>query len=301
MFIVITDFNGFAQTRRCLAALRASIFQDFNIVVVDHGTTNETRDSLAKEFPEIIRLAGSSDLWWAGASNLGIQYCVGKGAESIMLMNNDCYVLPDTIGELAALWRERRGVIIAPVQRDYVSGNITTIIPRSLFLFGFPSRTGTKQLTPAMQAKRLLPAKIIAGGRGALISTEIFKRFGLFDEKQLPHYWADHDFYLRVYKQGVPLFVASRSFVDIDRTRTTMADNPGKLTFRQWIYSLRSNRSHHNLAHVTELFKRYYPIKNLYLFGVVIYTGRYFFIFCLKKLLLFLNRGNTIHKKVLPF
>jgi GT2 family glycosyltransferase len=291
MFIVITDFNGFSQTRRCLAALRASRFQNFTTVVVDHGTSNETRNNLAEEFPEVIRLSGAPHLWWAGATNTGIRYSLDKCAKAVMLLNNDCYVTPDTIGELFALWTEHQGAIIAPIQRDCQSGAITTITPSSSFLLGFPSLSGPRQLTSAMQAKRLLPTKIIAGGRGALINAELFKTFGFFDEKQLPHYWADHDFYLRVYKQGgVPLFIATRSFVDLDSARTTMADNPGRLTFQQWIYSLHSIRSHHNLAHVTELFKRHYPFRRLYMFGVMLYTGRYFIVYLFRRMVFLLNK-----------
>lgn len=290
MFIVITDFNGFLQTRRCLRALRTSHFQNFTTIVVDHGTSNETRDCLAKEFPEIIRLSGSPDQWWAGATNIGIQYSLDKGAEAIMLLNNDCYVMPDTIGELFALSAEHRNAIIAPIQRDWQSGAITTITPSTLFLLGFPSWSGQRQLTPAMQTKRLLPTKIIAGGRGALINASVFQTFGLFDDKRLPHYWADHDFYLRIYKKGVPLFIATRSFVNIDNSHTTLADNPEKLTLQQWVHSLNSIRSHHNLEHVIELFKGHYPVRRFYMLGVILYTGRYFLIYLLKRIIFSLKR-----------
>jgi GT2 family glycosyltransferase len=284
IFIVITDFNGFSQTRRCLEALRESCFLDYTIVVVDHGTNHETRNNLAEKFPDVIRLAGSPELWWTGATNLGVRYALAHGAELIMLLNNDCYVTPDTIGELVAAWATNRSAIIAPIQRSWESGAITTIVPQSFFLLGFPSMVGLRRLTHSMQEKRLLSTKIIAGGRGAFIPASVFHTLGLFDEECLPHYWADHDFYLRAYRQGIPLYIAARSLVDIDNSCTTLAENPGRLTLQQWIHSLRSIRSHRNLVHVTELFKRHYPIKSMYMLGVILYTGRYLFVYFLRRM-----------------
>jgi len=295
MFIVITDYNGFSQTEKCLQSLRNSIFKDFSIVIVDHGNTDETRVKLAEKFPEVFRISGSSDLWWAGASNLGVCYALDQGAEIIMLLNNDCYVTPDTVNELFVLWLSQRDAIIAPVQRDWRSGKITIITPRCLFLLGFPSMQGPQRISQGMFSKRLLPTKLIAGGRGALIPAPVFRAYGLFDEKHLPHYWADHDFYLRVHRHGVPLLIASRSIVDIDNSRTTIADNPERLTLHQWIDTLHSVRSHRNLVHVLELFKRHYPVKQLYLIGVMLYIGRYFVIYMMKRTIsiLFHHRKKT--------
>jgi GT2 family glycosyltransferase len=298
MFVIITDFNGFSRTQRCLEGLRASCFRDYTIVVVDHGTSDDTRENLAERFPEVVRLSASSELWWTGATNLGIRYALNQGAEAIMLMNNDCYVTPETMGELVAQWATHQDAIIAPVQRDWRSGAITTITPRSLFLFGFPSMTGPRKMTPAMLTRQLLPTRIIAGGRGVLIHASIFRAIGLFDEKHLPHYWADHDFYLRAHRQNVPLFIATRAFVDIDNSSTTMADNPGRLTLQQWTNSLNNIRSHRNLVHVTELFKRHYPFKHMYMVGVMLYTGRYLMMYLLKRVIFlylqYLRKNETL-------
>lgn len=284
LFIVITDFNGFQQTKNCLNALRKSIFQGFTVVVVDHGTTSDTKQSLEREYLEVVRIVGSPELWWTGATNLGIHYALSCGADLVMLLNNDCYVTPGAIGELIELWQEHPQSLIAPVQRDWKTGDILSITPRSCFLLGFPTIPGPRVLTSAMFSQRLLPSQLIGGGRGVLLPTSIFKEIGFFDEVNLPHYWADHDFYLRACKQGIPLFIASRAIVDIDGTRTTMADNPGQLTLRQWMHSLRSIRSHRNLAHLKELFKRHYPYRQVYMLGVVLYTGRYFAMYLIQKI-----------------
>ncbi|WKJ88635.1 glycosyltransferase family 2 protein [Methylomonas montana] len=279
LYIVITDFNGYAQTRQCLEALRASQYNQFTVLVVDHGTTDETRIGLTEEYPEVTRLAGSSELWWAGANNLGIRFSLERGADAIMLLNNDCYVTSDAIAILADLIDKCPDAIIAPVQRDCRTERLISISPHSCFLLGFPSLSGPKEMTPDMAMRELLPVKLIVGGRGVVIPAGVFNQIGLFDEKRLPHYGADHDFYLRARKQGILLYVASRALVEIDNMRTTLADNPGTLNFAEFLQSLRNIRSHRNLRDVTTLFKAHYPIPHLYLLGVALYTVRYLLVY----------------------
>ena len=242
MYVIVTDFNGYAQTRRCLEALSASRFRDFTVLVVDHGTIDESRAGLVAEFPEVIRISGSPELWWTGATNLGIRAALDRGADRVMLLNNDCYVTPEAIGMLVDR-RSRTRKPSAPVQRDWHSGQVTCISPQSWFLIGFPTLGGPTRLTPAMTAKALLPVKLIVGGRGVIIPSSVFTLLGLFDEEQLPHYGSDHDFYLRARRHGIPLYVATRAFVNIDNTRTTLADNPGTLSPAEFLHSLRSIRS----------------------------------------------------------
>lgn len=261
LFIVITDFNGFQQTKLCLDALRASVYQAFTVVLVDHGVTNETQQALGRNYPEVIRITGSPELWWTGATNLGIRYALDCGAELVMLLNNDCYVTPETIGELIEIWQENPRSLIAPVQRDSLNGKILSITSSSCFLLGFPTVPGPRALTQEMYDKRLLSTRLICGGRGVLLPALVFSVIGLFDEYNFPHYGADHDFYIRVAKKEWPLYVATRSTVFVDNTKTTVASDLKEMTIREWLESLKTFRSHRNIAHVSNLFQIHYPIK----------------------------------------
>ena len=214
LYIVIADFNGYEQTRRCLQAIFACKDVPFVVVLVDHGTCDETEIGLRVEFPDVFRVKGSADLWWTGATNLGIKVALQQGAETIMLLNNDCYVTASTLKsmlEYSNMWPE---AIIAPVQRDWKSGALLAISANSCLLLGFLTRPGPRQVDSCMPA--LLPVELIIGGRGVVITKSVFERIGLFDEQNLPHYGADHDFYMRARKVDINLYVATRVLVDID-------------------------------------------------------------------------------------
>ncbi len=284
LFVVIADFNGYDQTRRCLEALNASQYRDFRVVVVDHGTTGETARGLRGEFPEVIRIPASPELWWTGATNRGIQHALREGAQAVMLLNNDCYVRPDTLGTLVRLWRQRPEAIIAPLQCDLESGKTLWANPRTLMALGFP--TAGERRPPQGAAHSLEPfeVELICGGRGAVISATTLASNGLFDESRLPHYWADHDFYLRARKNGIRLYVTTQAVVDVDATRASAALDPGRLSPAQFVASLSDIRSHRNVKDVTELFRRHYPLKRLYMLGAALYTGRYVVMYVFRRI-----------------
>ena len=284
LFVVIADFNGYDQTRRCLAALNASHYREFRVVVVDHGTTDQTARGLRDEFPEVIRIPAAPELWWTGATNRGIQHALAEGAEAVMLLNNDCYVTPDTVGTLVRLWKQRPEAIIAPLQRDLQSGKTLWARPRTLLLLGFPTAGERRAQQPTDQSPEPFEVELICGGRGAIISAGMLARNGLFDEARLPHYWADHDFYLRARKNGIGLYVTTQAVIDVDATRASVALDPGRLSLGQFVASLSDTRSHRNVRDVTELFRRHYPLKRLYMLGAALYTGRYVAMYLIRRI-----------------
>jgi GT2 family glycosyltransferase len=277
--IVIPVFNGWEQTKVCLDALRASEYKNLEIIVVDHGSTDETKIVLPAQYPEVVYVLGDSTLWWTGATNLGIRTAISRGAERIMLMNNDCYVAPDTIATLINHSKKRAKAIIAPVQKDFDTDEYLCTAYRECFLLGFSSLASRTIAEKPANKNALISSKLIAGGRGVIIPIDIFRKVGLFDEVALPHYGADHDFYLRCRKQGIPLYVALDSTVYIDQRRTSAAAQPRELTLKEFYQTLFSRHSHRNLRDLTVLFKKHYPIKHFYYLGVVLNITRYFLVY----------------------
>lgn len=272
--VVLTDFNGYAQTRRCLAALSASRCTDFGVVVVDHGTDGVTRAGLAAEYPHVTRLHGPADAWWAGACNLGIRHALEAGAGAIVLLNNDCYVQPDTLDVLEEAAARSPGAIVAAVQRDMATGR-RTVGADSCLLLGFPTRPS--RVPEGGSGTVSVP--LVIGGRGVRIPADVFDTVGLFDEEQLPHYGADHDFYFRARRLGITLLVARDSIVDVDPERTSRASTPGALRVREFLETLRDPRSHRNLAAVRALFRKHYPLRGAHGVGLALYLCRYVLVY----------------------
>lgn len=282
IYIIIPVFDGWKQTKICLDALRASSYSNLEVIVVNHGNDQETTEALP-QYPEVLQIRGESSLWWAGATNLGIRTAMSRGAKKIMLVNHDCYVEPETIQRVAAHAERAGEAMIAPVPFDYFSKRVLAVTARTCFLLGFPTVTLTGKARD-IGKPQLLPTKLILGGRGVLIPLSIFERLGLFDEVNLPGYYADHDFYLRCRSRGVPLLMAADARVYVDDTRTSIAAKFDDMGFRQFLQTLVTPRSHRNIRDLTALFKLHYPIKGLHHIGVALNVIRYFMLYCCKRL-----------------
>ena len=289
--VVIPVLNRWEQTRKCLAHLQGGSFANLQIIVVDHGSTDGTAAGLKTEFPDVLRVEGSSELWWSGATNLGVRTALEHGASLVMLLNNDCYVSGDTLEVLVSHNTVNPKAIIAPVHRNLHSGEIMTKRGGTLFLLGFPTlllpgkslyKPGTTDLTPT---------SLIMGGRGTLIPAGIFERIGLFNDVDLPHYWADHDFFLRCKKSGIAQYMAQGTVVDIDESTTSTASRLEQMTLRQFIDTFKNRRSHRNVRDLLSLFRLHYPIPGLYPVGVFLNLARYTLVYLFVRIRSLLTRA----------
>ena len=289
LHIVIPVFNGWLQTKRCLESLRKSTCQDFRVIVVDHGSTDETKQELRTMFPEVKCVLGDESLWWTGATNLGIRQAIAVAANPIMLLNNDCYMAPDAIGKLLT-YSDNCGdnCIVAPLTTDMITGKVLNLGYTTCLLLGFPSiRMPTMNTQSVLESGGVMPTRLIMGGRGVIIPTSIFQRIGLFDEENFPHYLADHDFYLRCKKAGIRLMIATDAQLVVDNTRTTIADNLASKNFSAFRETWYSKKSHRNHKDLTAFFKKYYPIKSLYPIGVGMNFARYLLSYTVAKIIRF--------------
>jgi glycosyltransferase involved in cell wall biosynthesis len=80
---------------RCLEAVRASIYKDYEIVVVDDGSTDRTADIAEKCADKVIRLAGNNGP--AYARTKGIEESTGS---IIVSIDSDILIKPDTLSRI---------------------------------------------------------------------------------------------------------------------------------------------------------------------------------------------------------
>jgi len=279
--IVIPVHQERSTLNRCLQSLAENTCQDFQVLIVDHGPGST---ALAENFnpPGSIKvdlLKASPDLWWAGATNVGIRKALEeKDLEYIMLLNHDCFLDRDAILELLECADTNSRSIVAPVQVNSESGKILVRTAYTAYLFGFPT-----VIPPPGQEKNNLPKRVrtglITGGRGVLIPRETFSQVGLLDEIALPHYGADNDFFLRSKTRGYSLYICNRAKVLVDSSHTTAAARIGNMSISQFLLTLKDRKSHRNLVDMVAHFKKHYPVPGFYLVGVALNLFRYTFIY----------------------
>lgn len=95
--IIIPNYNGVAYLPTCLEALRRQTRRDFCVVVVDDGSTDGSRDLLARSYPEVQVIALPKNRGLAAAVNAAFH---ATGGEYVVLLNNDTEVHPRWVEHL---------------------------------------------------------------------------------------------------------------------------------------------------------------------------------------------------------
>jgi GT2 family glycosyltransferase len=105
--IIIPHLNGRHHLHDCLTSLRQQTFTDFEILLVDNGSTDGTQAYMREQFPEVTLIELGQNRGFTGAGNAGWQAAQG---EFIILLNNDTEVAPNWLGEIVAAFQRRPDV-----------------------------------------------------------------------------------------------------------------------------------------------------------------------------------------------
>ncbi len=100
LHIVIPVHNRKYLTNKCLNSLQRQTYKNFNIIVIDDGSTDGTSKMIQNDFPGVILLHGDGNLWWTGATNMGCRYAIENGAKYILTLNDDVIVKHDYIEKM---------------------------------------------------------------------------------------------------------------------------------------------------------------------------------------------------------
>ena len=90
--IILVNYKRPADTAECVVSLRKSTFRDFEIIVVENGSQDGSKEFLAQQFPDIHLIASETNLGFAEGNNLGIRYALQQNGRYILLLNNDTLV-----------------------------------------------------------------------------------------------------------------------------------------------------------------------------------------------------------------
>ena len=108
---IVLNWNLWQRTIRCLESVVNSDYPNFDVIVVDNGSTDdsceeidhwiELRTENLKAKMSIRLVRSEMNLGYSGGNNLGIRAALSQETpEYVLLLNNDIVVSPDTISVL---------------------------------------------------------------------------------------------------------------------------------------------------------------------------------------------------------
>lgn len=206
--VIIVTYNNRLQITDCLGSLKTQSYQNnFQIVVVDNGSTDGTQAVVKTDFPNVI-LINNKNNGYAGGNNVGLTWAIEQGYDKFVLLNPDMEVDVDWLKELVEFAEKEKsvGIVQAKVLFFNEKYRVNTI-GNPLHFAGFSWSGGFKNLS----SRYLEPKSVmIASGSSLLIKKEVIDKIGYFDEKFFM-YHEDVDFSWRARLAGYEIYLAPLS------------------------------------------------------------------------------------------
>lgn len=90
--IIVLHWNRFQETSECLKSLLSIDYPHYDVIVVDNHSTDNSYSALMLAFPTVHFMQNEWNLGFAEGNNRGIVAALEKGADYILLLNNDTVV-----------------------------------------------------------------------------------------------------------------------------------------------------------------------------------------------------------------
>jgi len=211
--IIIPVHNRLNTTLSCLGQLQNIQTTGFKVetIIIDDGSTDGTPDAVKENYPNTEILKGDGNLWWAGGVNKGFDYALEKGFDFVYLINDDIQLFPDTLQILYDTLKIHKNSVcssISLIKKDYVYYAGYKIVG--------PFKRTRSLVNGALSDSfkgRILKADTLST-KSVLIPTEIIKKGGCLDSKNLPHNYSDWDYFIRLKQKGYSLLVNMDSRIE---------------------------------------------------------------------------------------
>lgn len=201
--IVISNYNGWQDTVQCLESLQKQTYRDFEIILLDDASTNDSVQQLQKHLTEnTVFLPQEANVGFAAANNVGMRRALADGCDWVLLLNNDTVAAPDF---LETLLRETPAGAVScpkmlfldpPDEIWFAGGELDRATGKVRHLGGHekdgPAFAEKKQVSFITFCCVLLPRQVI-------------EQVGFLDET-LFMYCEDVDYCIRLTDAGVPLW-----------------------------------------------------------------------------------------------
>lgn len=209
--IVILNWNGRQDTLECLESVQKIDYQNFETIVVDNGSQDDSVKTIREKFPQVMTIENGANLGFSAGNNVGIQYALSQGTDYVFLLNNDTVVDPQMLSELidASTKYPEAGILGSKIYR-YDK-------PETIWYAGTSWRTDTAKFLHIGYGKvdsQTDEAEVketdYVCGCAFLIKTEVVEKVGMLDPKYFL-LWEEADLCYRARKAGYKTLVVPKS------------------------------------------------------------------------------------------
>lgn len=193
--VVIVNFNGKEYIKDCINSVLQSRMKDFEIVVVENGSTDGSWQLLQsyRQDKWVCLVCSKTNRFFTGGCNLGAKKAKG---EWLVFLNPDTVVEKNWLTELVQAAGKNKKLTLQPKIKIYSTNKIDCVIGKYIWPgFGVAVGRGRQD-----NYQGLIKGDY-ANGTALMINKNWFFKLGGFDER-FKFFYEDVDLQLRAKRQG---------------------------------------------------------------------------------------------------
>ncbi len=227
--IVLLNCNRNEDTLDCIRSIKGT-GETCDIVLVDNGSQPNPEELYRQNSPDVVFLRNEENTGTPIGNNIGMRYAMERGAEYVMMLNNDTTVDKNFLRPLVAAMDADKNVGVAGGKIYYHSD------PKKIWFAGgkFNKRTGRVEHVGILKYDHEITSvhadNDFVSGCFAMFRASVLREVGLLDERFFA-YMEDVDLNVRIKNAGHKLAYIPEAFIYHKVSTTIKVDSPFYLYF----------------------------------------------------------------------
>lgn len=224
VYIILLNYNGLKDTIDCVESLEKNTYKNYKIIIVDNDSADNSVEVLSSKYKAHTIMPTGDNLGFAGGNNVGIKYAMEKGADYILLLNNDTVVEKDFLSIMVDRVEENSEIGIITCKAYYFNSNRIWYAGGDInTLKGNASHAGYNEIDNGQYDEEKYVG--FASGCCMLLSRKAILDTGLMTEDYFLYY-EDTDYCCRIKNSGYKIFYCPRAVIYHKVSASTKASSP---------------------------------------------------------------------------
>ncbi len=209
VYAVLLTWNQKADTLACLESLFQMDYPRLAVVLVDNASTDGTAEIVRAQFPQVELLVNAANRGFAAAVNQGWRHALERGAEYVLVLNNDTVADPAMLTHLMAPVTAAGVGMVVPKIYYYSQPDVIWSVGAAMSRWTYENLGDARGTRDTGQWEAVVE-RDFATACAALLPRAVLERCGGLDERFF-YYYDDADWSLRVREAGYTIRLAPKA------------------------------------------------------------------------------------------